>query len=170
MYVNKFDKNGECAKRGTIAEQKFEQWLINNGRKYRRATKEEQIRHIDFVIETQDKIATVDVKAAKKPKRNGEIDEEILWVEFKNVLGNAGWLYGGNEFLAFYTQKEDGFCVVKTAELASLCESLCSEDFVKYPEQALYKRYKRIKYGRDDESSMIKLSDLDKIDCWRLKC
>lgn len=168
MYVNKFDKNGECAKRGTIAEQKFEQWLISNGRKYRRATKEEQYRHVDFIIEHPEYVVTVDIKAPKKQSRNGNIDEEILWVEFKNVLGNAGWLYGGNEFLAFYTQKEDAFYVIRTSELAMLCEKLCNQGYTSNPKDALYKRYTRD--GRKDEISMIKFSDIMKAEFWRIQC
>lgn len=168
MYVNKFDKNGVCAVRGKLAEDKFEQWLILNNRKYRRATKQEQYKHIDFIVENPEHIVTIDVKAPKKVSRNGDVDEEIIWVEFKNVQGNAGWLYGGNEFVAFYTQTEDSFYVIKTAELALLCESLCNQGYTDKANDALYKRYTR--EGRKDEISMIKFSDLMKAEFWRLKC
>ena len=56
----------------------------------------------------------VDVKGNNLP------DE--IWVEFKNVRGNPGWLYGGAAIIAFDMPEEGGFSIVDRQELAFFCE------------------------------------------------
>ena len=90
MYVNQYDRTGECGIRGQAVEDMFESWLIANGKNYRKASLEEQFAHIDFVIwsEPQQKEITVDLKAPKKVSRgNSWTQDEFIWVEFKNVQG-----------------------------------------------------------------------------------
>lgn len=170
MYVNQYDKTGECGIRGQSVEDMFEGWLISHNKKYRRATLEEQFAHIDFVIwsEPQQREITLDVKAPKKTSRgNVWTQDEYIWVEFKNVQGLDGWLYGKNDYLVFYKKDEDLFYCVKTSDLANLCETLCSKGRTSMARDALYKRYTR--EGRYDEISMIKFDDLKSIDyfCFR---
>jgi len=168
MYVNNYDSTEQCALRGQSAEVLFERWLRNN-RDYRKATLEEQYKHIDFVIRSihGDEI-TIDVKAPKKINRNDKsTSEDILWVEFVNVRGDKGWLYGDNDFIAFYIQKEGIFYVIETSKLASLCESLCNQGYTNSSKDALYKKYTRA--GRKDVISMIKFDDIKTLPCWKLK-
>lgn len=165
MYINKYDKTGECALIGDSVESIFEQWLIKNKRSYRRASLNEQYKHIDFIIGEN---TTIDIKAPKKKERYSDYDCSILWVEFKNVQGKTGWLYGENEFIAFYQPIENVFYVVKTKDLAELCEQLCNQGITNSAKDALYKRYTR--KGRKDEISMIMFDDLKKIQYWRLEC
>lgn len=167
MYINEYDREGECALRGKKAEDLFEEWLKSTGRVYRKAKLNEQYQHIDFIVETPEKEFTIDIKGPKKVSRDGDINQEILWVEFKSVKGEAGWLYGGNEFLGFYQPIDKSFYVVKTKDLAELCEQICSTETVDKSSDALYKRYTR--KGRKDVISMIKFTDLQKIDCWRIE-
>lgn len=97
MYINKKDYTGESARMGQTAEDLFENWLKEHQRKYRKATLSEQYKHIDFIINSEklNKDIKIDVKASKKVNRNDtSTNNDILWVEFKNVQGKNGWLYG----------------------------------------------------------------------------
>lgn len=174
MYINQFDTTGQCAVRGKEAEDIFERWLIEQGREYRRATKEEQYEHVDFIVKNPltDEYTTIDVKAPKSICRGDGINNQILWVEFKNVRGEEGWLYGKNGYVAFYhpfhipnshshyfgSDYTNFFIVVKTDEFADLCEKLCNKDSTNDPKDAFYKRYTRA--GRKDEISIITMQDV----------
>ena len=163
MYQNQFDKTGECSTRGGAVEDLFEHWLQANNNKFRRAERYEQFAHIDFVVydSLQNEIK-VEVKAPKKVSRsNSTIKDDIVWVEFKNVNGCPGWLYGKSDYIAFYKQDENKFYLVKTTDLKDMCEQLCIGKAYR-TDDALYKRYTR--FGRQDEISMIKFDDIKKLD------
>jgi hypothetical protein len=163
MYINHFDTNGSCAEIGYSAEDMFEQWLIQHNRVYRKATLEEQYQHIDFVIEHPEtkEIVTVDIKAPKKRNRHDvNTSQDILWVEFVNVIGKDGWLYGNNKYVVFYKSDENCFYSVLTKELANLCENICNQGIAYNSYDALYKKYTR--KGRQDVISMIYFSDIFK--------
>ena len=59
----------------------------------------------------------IDVKAIKKD------DENIHFVEFKNVLGKRGWLYGEADGFAFETK--DYWIEVKKIDLQDLVHDKC---------------------------------------------
>ena len=104
----------------------------------------------------------VDVKGPKKVSRSStDLNDDFIWVEFKNVRGDAGWLYGESDLIAFYHNSNSSFYLVKTTELAALCENLCDNKRVFYSNEALYHKYTRP--GRKDVLSMIKFEDLLKI-------
>ena len=73
-------------------------------------------QHIDYwlAMSPEGKKHGVDVKGNNLP------DE--IWVEFKNVRGNPGWLYGGATIIAFDMPEEGGFSIVDRQELALFCE------------------------------------------------
>lgn len=122
----------------------------------RASTRKEQFEHIDF----HTIIGTVDVKAIKRMSRGSQLQDEFMWVEFRNTCGHNGWLFGIQDWCAFETQK--GFTLVKTKDLLKLANELCDTDkFVKTARQALYKAYQR--KHTDDVISMIRFSDLSKI-------
>ena len=163
MYINRFDINAECATRGKSAEDLFELFLQQTGKKYRPASLIEQYNHIDFIIFVEKEVS-IDVKGPKKISRtNFSADSDFIWVEFVNVRGDKGWLYGKNDLLAFYRTSDSSFYVVRTKELAELCEKLCDNKRVYSPQNALYHRYTRA--GRKDVISMIRYDDLSKIYC-----
>lgn len=158
MYVNRFDKTAKCAEIGKSAEDLFELFLKKSQKNYRPSTIEEQYKHIDFIIYGKKEIK-VDVKGPKKVSRyDTDPNSDLIWVEFKNVMGNAGWLYGENDLIAFYRESDSSFYVVKTPQLAQLCEKLCDNQIVQYASQALYHKYTRS--GRKDVLSMIKFNDI----------
>jgi len=59
----------------------------------------------------------IDVKAIKKD------DENIHFVEFKNVLGKKGWLYGDADGFAFETK--DYWIEVKKEDLQEMVHDKC---------------------------------------------
>ena len=161
MYVNHFDVNSECAKTGKSAEDLFEMFLKKTNKKYRPANLAEQYKHIDFIVYCKKELK-VDVKGPKKINRfNTSTNNDFIWVEFKNVRGDAGWLYGENDLIAFYREADSSFYIVRTPELARLCEELCDNKVVFYSSDALYHKYTRS--GRKDVLSLIKFEDLLKI-------
>jgi hypothetical protein len=75
----------------------------NNFKIIRKATPSEDMnQHWDFLLQDKDKIQfTVDVKAHKHKYRNGPLLEECFWIEWKNVRGDKGWIYGIADYIAF---------------------------------------------------------------------
>jgi len=61
----------------------------------------------------------IDVKAIKKD------DENIHYVEFKNVLGKKGWLYGDADGFAFETK--DYWIEVKKEDLQEMVHDKCMD-------------------------------------------
>lgn len=126
------------------------------------ASREEQFDHIDY----HSIIGTIDVKAMKRVARSGERQTRFLWVEFRNVAGMNGWLYGKQDWMAF--EKRDGFIFVKREDLKNLAIKLCdTESYVDSPRDALYRVYSR--RDADDVISMIKYSDLECIPSFFIK-
>lgn len=118
------------------------------------ATKEEQFKHIDW----HSVIGTIDVKAMKRVTRNSELQTEYIWIEFMNIAGYDGWLYGKQDWVAF--EQVNGFLFVRRGRLAKLANSLCDlTQKVSKAGDALYKSYTR--KDAEDVISMIKYSDLD---------
>lgn len=160
MYVNSKDFTAKAAINGQKAEDIFENWLIKTNRKYRKATFSEQCKHIDFIIHSKkvNKEVKIDVKALKRINRkDNEQNSNYIWVEFKNVQGRNGWLYGDNDYIAFQNN-DNSFSLVETDKLANMCENKCNNGITTKSTDVLYKRYTR--KGRKDELSMIKFEDL----------
>ena len=77
----------------------------------------------------------VDVKGNNLP------DE--IWVEFMNVRGNDGWLYGKADIIAFDIPEEGGFSVVDREDLKVFCELNVEDSFVTSKADAVLKKYRR---------------------------
>lgn len=153
-----------CISEGKRVEDMFENALSIRGKFFRRASKEEQFKHIDFFVlnPLNNNCASIDVKSTKKIKRSdNHSNSEYIWVEFKNVQGNDGWLYGSADYVAFYVESANSFFIVMNNDLREKCENLCKEGIAYNSEDALYKHYTRI--GRKDDISLIKLIDIKDI-------
>jgi len=139
--------------RGQQVERDFEKLLVKRDPDFKRANLQQQFKHIDFLTS----FGTIDVKAKKRLSRSGSIHDEIIWCELKNVQGNAGWLTGSPDIIAF--ERDDCFVLVKRAELLELVDNLCDlSNMVDQSSQALYKGYTR--KGRADLLTIIKMTDL----------
>jgi hypothetical protein len=100
----------------------------------------------------------VDVKGNNLP------DE--IWVEFKNVRGNQGWLFGGATIIAFDMPEEGGFSIVDREELALFCEKHVSKEAVSDRREAYLRRYTR--KDREDVISILKLHDIKTLVSYRV--
>lgn len=149
-------KNSESWKRGQKVEALFGSCLEKRGIKYSPASRTEQIKeHIDFHTD----VGTVDVKAMKNVnRRDYNPQQDLVWLEFKNVRGNTGWLCSNVDYIAF--ERSHDFVIVNRQALLDLAKNLC--DLVDITRQggmkALYRGYQR--QGRKDIISMIKMSDI----------
>ena len=115
--------------------------------------------HIDFILsrdDSPDKIA-VDVKARKKASRySDEYDDENVWIEFNNVRGNPGWLYGKADKIAF--ERAFDFVLVDRESLKDYCEATVSPALVRSTAEAIYKSFQR--EGRKDIISRVPMKDI----------
>lgn len=158
-YRSRFDNNGDASSLGENAEKLFLIAAKKHGIAVTEAPLQDQFKHIDFYVDIGgDNKISVEVKSRKKIKRSDtNINDEYVWVEFKNVQGNRGWLYGKADCVAF--ERENDFLIVNRKLLARLCEKLCDltkiNTDVKLP---LYTGYQR--RNRNDLVSLIKMSDI----------
>jgi hypothetical protein len=114
--------------------------------------------HIDFWIKKPDGTKTsVDVKGCNHPN--------VIWVEFKNVQGNDGWLYGKADYIAFDMPKVNGFVVVHRVGLLKECEKIVEKKFVSKSE-ATRKLYQRD--GRKDVITRLELKDLENLSSYKI--
>ena len=161
LYVNKFDHNKECALQGQKAERSFKDILISEGHSVREATRDEQMKHVDLVTTKDNKVTKYEIKARKKINRgDDDYQNRLIWVEFINVIGDVGWLYGAADKVSFESEKD--FIVVDRLKLAAMAESKCNPfKRVNSASEALYKGYQR--KGRKDIVSLVKESDIREI-------
>lgn len=113
--------------------------------------------HIDFYVERPNGLTSVDVKGKNK------IDS--IWVEFKNVHGNDGWLYGKSQYIAFDMPELNGFVIVGRVELKNKCEEIIERVFVSKNE-AIRKLYTR--FGRMDVIAQICLEDISDLKSYKV--
>lgn len=100
----------------------------------------------------------VDVKGNNLP------DE--IWVEFKNVNGKKGWLFGEATTIAFDMPELAGFVVVDRKDLADYCKE--NVDFsATVPRKDAYKKVYR-RHGRQDMITKLCLEDLQTLDSYRV--
>jgi hypothetical protein len=157
---------------GLQGEKRFKNIIESFGLVARESSFKENVHdHIDFFIKgkTETLIGfkfSVDVKARKRKSRDSdEYDDEYTWIEFKNVQGKRGWLYGKADKIAFEVDK--GFLMVDREELVKWCEKKVDlKKSVRTPYAAIYKVYTR--KGREDLISRIKTADIRSLSSCRL--
>ena len=143
-------------KAGQRSEDDFGALLLQRYPEARRATKEEQFKGMDWICSK----GSIDVKTMKSLQRGGKVQQDFIWLEFKNNVGDEGWLYGEMDWIAF--EKEDRYVLCKRWDLCYIAERLCDlTSIVQSSEDALYKGYSR--KNRKDLLSMIRSSDLNQI-------
>ena len=147
-------------KHGEEAEELFAELAENNGYIVTESTKYSNIvEHIDFDLVSKNGIDefSVDVKARKKARRGDTwYEDQMIWVEFHNVAGKRGWLYGEADKIAF--EREKDFVIVDRIALTKFCEKAVAPIFVASAGEALYKIYRR--KSRKDVISKVLMSDI----------
>lgn len=119
----------------------------------------DMMKHVDFILtrEEGEERFGVDIKARKKASRQDDsYDDEHVWVEFHNVRGDPGWLYGGADKIAF--EQADRFIVVNRVTLKEYCETTVVPFFVDNSREAIYKCRQRP--NRKDVISLIPVADI----------
>ncbi len=141
-------------KRGQGVEAMFAKLLNKRTDNVRAANLKEQFSHVDYISD----FGKIDVKARKRvARKDTDVQDDLVWLEFKNVQGKHGWLYGKSDWIAF--EREEDFVMVKRHYLALMAEKLCDVgDRVAVGKDALYKGYQRS--GRKDLLSIVKMSDV----------
>jgi len=143
-------------KKGKEVEKKFAQFLEHFGEVREANQNEDMYEHWDIALYD----TKFDVKGLRKKNRHDEeFDENIHWVELRNVYGQNGWLYGQSNFIVFETL--DYWVVVKRTKLIKLIEEKCTDVDRFYTEPTLYKFYRRS--NREDTITLVKTIDLCKI-------
>jgi len=147
-------KNSESWNRGQEVEGQFANLLRKRDPDFRKASKSEQYMHIDYKC----KFGTIDVKAKKRVNRSDNKEQdELIWLEFKNVQGKQGWLNSHVDIIAF--ERENDFVLAHRKNILYWAQRACNlNDVVQYSKDALYKGYTR--RGRKDLISIVKISEL----------
>lgn len=162
------DRQQERYKRGHDAEEAFALAFKTKNPEglLKRATKQQDMfDHIDWFAGEH----SYDVKSLKKRRaKDNTVDSTIVWIEFKNVRGNLGWLYGKAQRIAF--ELEDEFIIVNREDLRKVAESLTIKKYVTSPEP--YHLYGRTfthqqeiekGYRCQDVMTFLYLSDIEEI-------
>ena len=158
---NKYDGK-DSLELGQGAERRFASIAQQKGWTVTEASKTGDIEgHYDYEISKDDQHFRVDVKSKKRvSRRSGNVQDDLVWVEFRTVRGTKGWLFGSADLIAF--ENTNGFRIVERKALVRVINKLVEIHVrVNRPEDALYKVYTR--KGRPDEIALIKSSDLDNI-------
>src|SRR6476661_9912238 len=110
---------------GLEAENKFYEIMLEKCEKVTKATKNEnQEKHYDLECDG----VKYDVKGQKKLNREDKDYSDIVWLEFKNVRGNDGWLKGEADKIAFL--HDDKFLIVDRIKLRELSKELCKNTVI----------------------------------------
>ena len=125
---------------------------------FRKSTKEEDIKHIDFWVYDKG----IDIKGYKKSHQEG-----FIVIEFKNVQGYAGSCSEKSscEWIAF--QFEKCFWILRKDELLSYCRKNVVLEYVDDFKNCYKKLYSR--KGRNDLMTKIHISDVKEFNfIWKL--
>jgi len=133
--------------KGKMVERAFSKVLSN----YKDSTEEQDINeHWDVSTDIK-----FDIKGLKKTKRSDENpNENIHWLEIKNVNGDSGWVYGKADYFVFETI--DYWIIVDKSDLQEFIKKKIQKEWV--TTATLYKLYRR--KDRKDVITLVKTIDL----------
>ena len=150
--------HADYIKRGIKVENEFIKTVQEHGYSVGIANDQENMfRHIDFYLTKDNKTVSVDVKARRTGNKNKFFDDAWIVVEFKNTMGNKGWLYGDCNYFVFEREHDYVWCYAK--ELVELTDKVVDKDTrVGSYRDAEYKTWGRIHQGKQDLISRIEMS------------
>jgi len=140
--------------KGKSIEQEFSDILIREGYIVEDATREEDmLLHVDIWATTKEgKRFGIDVKGIKFS------NEDRIIVELKNPVGNIGWLFGKQSFVAFET--EDYFILVQRDKLCILTAKLLIDETFLVDSYDRMPLYKKLNF-KQNKSELVKLKLID---------
>ena len=123
-------------KMGASAEFRFVNICKNNNNyRIRGSTKYEETKlHYDFVVEIKrnniKEYYRIEVKSIKSRKRGDLADPQITYIEYENIYGGPGWLYGDSDYIAF--EQLDHFVIrVEPSDRSENMTSTCKHRWEK---------------------------------------
>jgi hypothetical protein len=148
---------------GAKAEADFYKLACKKYKFVKKSDRQQDINHVDFICKFNANPLShekkIEVKSMKGFSKKHPKQFEWLWMEFKNVTGKNGWLYGKADLIAF--ELENCFLVVERKSLVSFCEKNCNlASLADKPENAKYTGYNR--NNRKDLTSLVLTSDVIK--------
>lgn len=158
---------------GRVVEKKFSDYLREYGNVSPSTRNEDMWEHWDLKLVPEDPNCpliiwgrnelntTYDVKGIKSKTRGKLPDDSIHYIEFQNVVGKTGWLYGKSDYISFETNTE--WLVVDRKDLIKFSEKYKNQIPVVKPfkNPELYKLYHR--QDRKDRFIMVETIELRKL-------
>lgn len=152
MASNYMSKRHQAMRQGRFIEKRY----MRARPKARKASKEQDIfDHIDFF----DEEGSVDVKGNNLP--------EEIWLEFKNVKGREGWMYGRADWISFDLPEMGGFVTVLRKNLLDYALDVTDMSALVPKKQAYKKLYRR--KDRMDLITIITINDLAEVDSFHVR-
>lgn len=150
-------------KQGLEAESRFFDLAEKRGFSVKKLNKssDDYKKHIDCFLVGKDSTKSVDIKSLKRSSRSDENTNDFkIWLEFRNVRGDAGWMNGEADLIAF--ESVDGFNLFDRKELLTWCiKNINFKEKVNNPRQAYLKSYTRD--GRKDVITFVMLKDIENL-------
>jgi len=133
-----------CTRRGSDAERAFLAAMEAQGWAPLRTTfADDYQRHVDFRLLKDGHVLQVDVKALRALRRNGALQNELMFVE----MHDSGWLHGGQADVIAQQVCADPprFILLDRAKLSAYarCAVYTHEPLVPWPEQCYLRLYRR---------------------------
>jgi hypothetical protein len=164
---------------GRIVEKKFSDHLKEYGNVFWSTKNEDIWEHWDLKLIPEDPncpliiwgrdnlITTYDVKSIKSKSRGKLSDDSIHYIEFVNVDGKTGWLYGKSDYISFETNQD--WLVIDRLDLIKFAEKYKNQIPVikPYKDPKPYKLYYR--QDRKDRFIMVETTELRKITKYIIK-
>lgn len=152
MGSNFMGKRHQAMRQGRFIEKRY----MRARPKAVKATKEQDLfDHIDFF----DEEGSVDVKGNNLP--------EEIWLEFKNVQGKAGWMYGKADWISFDLPEMNGFVTVLRENLLEYALRVTDMSELVQKRQAYKKLYRR--KDREDLITIVTINDLVEVDSFHVR-
>ena len=145
---------------GVKVEDYFIELAKRDGYECRKSTRyQDRWEHWDVELIKDGKSGRIDVKGYKESHKHG-----LTWIEFKNVSGDDGWIYGKAHAIAF--EREDIFDLINRVKLKKFVDNkIINKNGLVYKKEddlsdMIYQNYNRV--GRKDVVVIVPFVDIDK--------
>ena len=129
------------------------------GEVYKSTVDEDKKDHVDFWWDSPKKGKIgIDVKGIRK-NDDGELDDTIFWIEYRNNPGLPGWIYGKEEYIAI--ERFTDIVYIKRDVLRKYAEEKLPkmEPVTKRPKE-FFVPYTRSFWGHRDLTMKVPMSDI----------
>jgi hypothetical protein len=155
--IQNFFNSQQCTRRGDDAERLFLAAMERRGwRPLAISYADNYQKHVDFRLFKDGQMLRVDVKAMRALRRNGALQNALMFVE----MHKSGWMLGGQADVIAQQVSATSFALLDRAKLAAFAleEVDTAAPLVPWPEQSYRRLYRRA--GKSHE--LISLVDTQK--------